>query len=397
MSMSEFEEQLHKKESDSASFLARGRVIPQDFSEEEIAFAQELDSFFALDKEQIPPYFVQTLLEPDDPRFQAVEDGFEHKTRARVFRRLNLHRRLFDTRGSVPATIAGRISSQRPFLILVAACLLFVLFTVAFTSQSFVEGVSILLHGARGGVYQIHSYPTGVLSASYDKNNDHSMRMNLSDAQQRLHFPMYWPQVTPKNFDLDGINLYQDPAQTWADGPVLELQYDYSAPGASSHGSGEIAILEFKPNADVLQVIGLGAAQIILTDAKGYAQAIYVDGQWVWLNRISHRWISGGRSELIYQRNGVVFWIVGDQRDGVDENVLWSIAQSLMPINTRHMTHVGVQIAETQLMNDSSGLFSGDIVAIGSDDNLNGPYLIRVGPDQSPPEKPVEKHMLHQT
>lgn len=395
MSMNEFEEPLHKKEDDTASFLAHGQVIPQDFSEEEITFAQELDSFFAFDKEQIPPYFVQTLLEPDDPRFQVIEDGFEHKTRARVFRRLNLRRRLFDTQGSVLGTVASGVSSRRPFLILVTACMLFLLFTVAFTSQSFVEGVSVLLHGARGGVYQVHSYPTGMLVASYDQNNNQPMRMSLSDAQQRLHFPIYWPQVTPKNFALDGVNLYQDRAQTWAEGPILELQYDYSAPGAPSHGSGEIAILEFKPNAAVLQVIALGAAQIMLTDAKGNPQAIYVDGQWVSPNRYSHRWVSGGRNELIYQRNGIVFWIVGDQRDGVDKNVLLSIAQSLQVFNTTYPVHVGVQMAVTQLVNDSSGLFSGDIIAVGSDDSLDGPYLIRVGPDQPPPEKPVVKHAAH--
>jgi len=395
MSMSEFEEQMPKKENDSASFLVPRQVIPQDFSEEEITFAQELDAFFAFDKEQIPPYFVQTLLEPDNPRFQVIEDGFVHKTRAHVFRRLNLHRRLFDTRGPVHGTVASGVSSRRPLLILVAACLLFLLFTVAFTSQSFVEGVSILLQGARGGVYQVHNYPTGMLLASYDQDHHQSMRMSLSDAQQRLHFPIYWPQVTPKNFDLDSINLYQDQAQTWAEGPILELQYDYSAPGAPSHGSGEIAVLEFKPNADVLQVIGLGAAQIMLTDAKGRSQAIYVDGQWITLNRYSHRWVSGGRNELIYQRNGIVFWIVGDQRDGVDKNVLLSIAQSLQVLNTGHAMHIGVQMAVTRLVNDSSGLFSGDIIAVGSDDNLNGPYLIRVGPDQSPPEKPVVKHAAH--
>jgi hypothetical protein len=395
MSMNEFEERLRKKENDSASFWTHGRAIPQDFSEEEIIFARELDSYFALDKEQIPPYFVQTLLEPDDPRLRVIEDGFEHKMRARIFHRLNLRRRLFDTRGSVLGTVASGVYSQRHFLILVATCLLFLLFTVAFTSQSFVEGVSVLLHGARGGVYQVHSYPTGMLSTAYDRNEDQPMRMSLSDAQQRLHFPIYWPQVTPKNFALDGVNLYQERAQRWAEGPILELQYDYSAPGTPSHGSGEIAILEFKPNADVLQVIGLGAAQIMLTDAKGNPQAIYVDGQWVSLNRYSHRWVSGGRNELIYEQNGIVFWIVGDQRDGVDKNVLLNIAQSLQAFNTSNSVHVEVQMAVTQLVKDSSGLFSGDIIAVGSDDNLNGPNLIRVGPDQSPPERPVVKHAVH--
>ena len=36
-------------------------------------FAQELSALFAPDKEEIPPYFVHTLLESEDPRFQHEE------------------------------------------------------------------------------------------------------------------------------------------------------------------------------------------------------------------------------------------------------------------------------------------------------------------------------------
>jgi len=205
---------------------------------------------------------------------------------------------------------------------------------------------------------------------------------------------MYWPLVTPKNFDLDSINLFQNTKQIWADGPILELQYDYSSPGAQAHGSGEIAILEFKPNDSVLQIIG-GAPQTVLADAKGTPEAIYVDGQWVSLNRYSHRWVTGGRNELIYQRNGIVFWIVGDQRDGIGKDILLGMAQSLQKINAGRFMHEGVQMTATQLVNDSTGLFAGDIIAVGSDDGLSGPYLIRLGSDQPTQEKPIEKHSMH--
>ncbi len=395
MSMNEFEEQSHKREKDFDTLLTHGQVLPQDFSEEDIAFAQELNSFFALEEEKVPPYFAQTLLEPDNPRFQVAGYGFEEKTRARVFRRLNLRRRLFNQRWSSRGVMPV-LPLRHSWLVVVAACLLFVLFTVAFTGQSFVEGVSFLLKGAHAGVYQVHAYPKAILAPSYNQNNDQSSQISLTDAQQRLHFPMYWPQVTPKNFNLDGINLFQNTKQTWADGPMLELQYDYASPGTPAHGSGEIAVLEFKPNNSVLQVIG-GAPQTVLADAKGNPEAIYVDGQWISLNRYSHHWITGGRSELIYQRDGIVFWIVGDQRDGIDRDVLLSIAQSLQIVEASRFMHVGVQMTATQLVNDSSGLFAGDIIAVGSDDGLSGPYLIRLGPDQPPPEKPVEKHAMHRS
>jgi len=391
--MNGFEEQSHKEENDSDTFLTHGQVLPQDFSEEDIAFAQELNSCFVLDEEKVPPYFVQTLLEPDNPRFRVVEHGFEEKTRARVFRRLNLRRRLFKQRWSSLGVMPAA-SLRRSWLVLVAACMLFVLFTVAFTGQSFVEGVSFLLRDAHAGVYQVHAYPMALLAPSYDQNNDQSSQISLMEAQQRLHFPMYWPLVTPKNFDLDNINLFQNTKQMWADGPILELQYDYSSPGASAHGSGEIAILEFKPNDSVLQIIG-GAPQTVLADAKGTPEAIYVDGQWVSLNKYSHRWITGGRNELIYQRKGIVFWIVGDQRDGIDKDVLLSMAQSLQIVDAGRFMHEGVQMTTTQLVNDSSGLFTGDIIAVGSDDGLSGPYLIHLGPDQPSQEKPVEKHAMH--
>ncbi len=395
MSMNEFEEQSHNMEKDSDTLLTHGQVLPQDFSEEDIVFARELNSFFALEEEKVPPYFAQTLLEPDNPRFQVAGYGFEEKTRARVFRRLNLRRRLFNQRWSSRGVMPV-LPLRHSWLVVVAACLLFVLFTVAFTGQSFVEGVSFLLKGAHAGVYQVHAYPMAILAPSYTQNNDQSGQISLTDAQQRLHFPMYWPQVTPKNFNLDGINLFQNTKQTWADGPILELQYDYASPGTPTHGSGEIAVLEFKPTDSVLQVIG-GAPQTVLADAKGNPEAIYVDGQWISLNRYSHHWITGGRSELIYQRDGIVFWIVGDQRDGIDRDILLSIAQSLQIVEASRFMHIGVQMTATQLVNDSSGLFAGDIIAVGSDDGLSGPYLIRLGPDQPPQEKPVERHAMHRS
>jgi len=395
MSMNEFEEQSHKMENDSGTLLTHGQVLPQDFTEEDIVFAQELHSFFAIDEEKVPPYFAQTLLEPDNPGFQVAGYGFEEKTRARVFRRLNLRRRLFNhswpSRGIMPV-----LPLRHSWPALVAACLLFVFFTVAFTGQSFVEGVSFLLKGAHAGVYQVHSYPMALLGSSYRKHDDQPNQIGLADAQQRLHFPIYWPQVTPKNFDLDSINLFQNTRQTWADGPILELQYDYTSPGTAAHGSGQIAILEFKPNDSVLQIIG-GAPQTVLADAKGNPEAIYVDGQWVTLNRYSHRWIAGGRSELIYQRDGIVFWIVGDQRDGIDKDALLSIAQSLQIVEASRFINVGVQMTVTQFVNDSSGLFTGDIIAVGSDDGLSGPYLIHLGTDQLLQEKPIEKHAMHRS
>jgi hypothetical protein len=396
MSMSEFERQPNKKEEDSISFLVHRRVIPADFSEEDIVFAQELEALFALDEEDIPPYFVQTLLEPDDPGFQAVEPGFERKTRARVFRRLHLHRRLFSSRRPPLGLAASGVPVRRSLVAVIAVCMLLMLFTVAFTSQSFVEGVAVLLHGARAGVYQVHTYPNGVTSVSYGQNHAQAQHVNLAVAQQRLHFPIYWPQMTPNSYLLENIYLYQEPEQTWADGPLLELEYDNASPAATIHGTGQIAIREFKSNENILQVVEAGAADAIQIDTKGRAQAIYVDGHWISSNRFSHHWVYGGRSELIYQKDGVVFWIVGDQRDGIGKDALLKIAQSLEVVNIGHFGHIEVEMTDAvQLVDGSSGLFTGDIIAAFPDDGEGSPDLIHVGPGQAPQEKPIQKHGMH--
>jgi len=73
----------------------------------------------------------------------------------------------------------------------------------------------------------------------------------------------------------------------------------------------------------------------VQTDQHGQPQAIYVDGQWIPHGK-AFLWIAGGRSELIYQQNGVIFWIAGDQHDGLGEKDLWKIAQSLHPIPFSH-------------------------------------------------------------
>ncbi|SRR6266851_1052673 len=394
--MSEFDRQVNKGEENPPSFPVRGRVVPPDFSEEDIAFAQELGTLFVLDEEEVPHYLVQTLLESGDPRFPVIEPGFEQKTRARVFRHLHLHRRLFSSHRPPLGLAASGVPVRRSLVAVIAVCMLLMLFTVAFTSQSFVEGLAVLLHGARAGVYQVHTYPNGVTSASFRHNNAQPKQISLIGAQQRLHFPIYWPQMTPNSYLLENIYLYQEPEQTWADGPLLELEYNNASPAATIHGTGQIAIREFKPNQDILQVVETSAAHAIQIDTKGRAQAIYVDGHWISSNRFSHRWVYGGRSELIYQKDGVVFWIVGDQRDGIGKDALLKIAQSLEVANIGHFGHIEVEMTDAvQLVDGSSGLFTGDIIAAFPDDGEGSPYLISIGPDQAPQENPIQKHGMH--
>src|SRR5947209_18023498 len=136
MSMSEFEKELNRWEDDAPRLSMQERALPSDFSMEDVAFAQELETLFAINEEEVPPYFVQTLLEPEDPRFQVVEHGFEHKTSARVFRRLKLKRQLFHPRRLALRKMVTAVPLQRPLIAVVAACLLFMFITMAATATS---------------------------------------------------------------------------------------------------------------------------------------------------------------------------------------------------------------------------------------------------------------------
>src|SRR4051794_61633 len=102
MSMSGFEKQPNNEEDEDEFFsLLRQEPYPEDFSEEDMVFTNDLHALFSPEDEELPPYYVQTLLTMDDQRFEPTGPGFEHKTSARVFRRLKLKRRLFYRQGTL--------------------------------------------------------------------------------------------------------------------------------------------------------------------------------------------------------------------------------------------------------------------------------------------------------
>ncbi|HYL42674.1 MAG TPA: hypothetical protein VEU97_04745 [Ktedonobacteraceae bacterium] len=391
MSMSEFERQLNSMwENDLSSLSTQREALPPDFSDDDKAFVQELDSLFDIHEEEVPPLYVQTLLDVEGPRFQPVENGFEYKTRARVFRRLKLRRRLTDTGRPSLGSLIREMPLRRTHAPTMALILL-VFFTVILTSNSFASGMQLLLSGGRAGVMQVHNYPKGVKTGAIAKYAsglpDTSPTLSLQAAQQKLHnWTLYWPHHLPDNYSLSNIYLYQEKQQSWADGPFMEL--DFALPAAQAHGRGLLAIREFrlKPNVNVLQVVKDGAAQPIKVDQNGQAQAIYVDGQWILRNKIFPTWMYGQRSELIYQQDGIVFWIVGDQRDGIGKDELLRIATSLQVFHVSRAIHVGNDstMNSVSLMDgDVNSPFTGDVLAIFPDDSNVGPYLTLVG-SQSP-------------
>ncbi len=401
MSTNEFDRKLPGEGDDQLPLFTQGCPLPADFNEEDIAFVEELYTLFT-PEEQLDN--VQTLLASEDLRYYTVEPGFEQKTNARVFRRLKLRRRLLHTPRSVLSSFncgISSISARRSLLASAAAFLLILIFTIAFTAPSFAAGLTILLHGARGGVYLANNYPKNVHKLTHKQKplqitaKNQSDQISLSGAQQQLHFQMYWPESLPGNYALDSVYLYHTADTPWADGPVVELVYNVY--GVKPKGTGQIVIREFKPIEDVLQLVQDNTAHPIQTDQHGQSQAIYVDGQWIPHGK-AFLWIKGGRCELIYQQNGIIFWVAGDQHDGLGEKGLWRIAQSIRPLTFSHdlMLLRDESTSVTQVsLGDVHDPYATDVLVISPDGSSTGAYFITVNSYQSQSEKPVQKTVNH--
>lgn len=387
MSMSEYNRDIDGQEQNDPTCPTGLHDFPADFSEEDMAFAQEIGSLFAIDEEVMPPLFVQTLMESEDARYQPIEPRFEQKTSARVFRRLKLRRRLFGTHRLAWQHLSDRLPGQRVLVAFVAACLLFMLVTMVATSASFASGLNILMTGKHGGVLQSLGYPTGLLARKNTNVTSKAVKpvanvplrakqLSLMEMQQQLQFPMYLPTSLPKNYTMSGISMHENLGYQWADGPIMEVDYRFTR-SIASRGLGGVTIYEFKAKEQVLQVVQQGAAHLIQFDGQGHASAIYVDGQWVRISKYAHTWSYGTRSELIYEMNGVLFWIVGDQRDGISRDELLSIAGSLKVFDVNHALHmIGRITAMDVAVDDPSWVFANDVVYIDSPD---GPLWTIIG------------------
>jgi hypothetical protein len=296
---------------------------------EEHALAARLCSLFSLEQEEIPPLYVETLV--GDSRHSPLESGFEQKITYQVFRRLGLERRhLFAlaaepepiplparVRGSQtwePLRRLGRLSGTA-----VACVAAFMLVSIVLASPSFASGVRLLL--GHSGIQPVSSYPSGVVPSS-------------TMAPHRAKGAPPSPPLT--QIDWLGRNvagyvyentLVNAPAQ-WSDGPVVELIYE--RPG-NTPGSGLLDVREFRLSpayAGVLLVVQQGSAIPVMV---GNQQGVYVDGRWV-RTGLQPTWQFGVKSELIFERDGFIFWIVGDQRDGAGQGQLIAAAGQLQSV-----------------------------------------------------------------
>ncbi len=392
MSTSEYENQ--NKEWDNLFPSTIEPALPDDFTEEDLVFSQELSSLFSPADEILPPYYAQTLLQAEDPRYTPVDDAFAHKTSARVFRVLKLRRRLFPRRrsplGAIRETLRDIVESKS-LVAWAAALMLMMMLTAAFTAPSFEQGVSVLLHESRAGVLNVKKPPPNIRHNTsnnaysfpgYNPHNTRPIQTPLLAAEHMLSFTLQWPQWLPANYTLDTIKVYAYSGDTWADGPVVDLVYDIDASPSAPKGTGQIVVREFNPTEQVLQVVQDGYAVLIGADQYGEnPEAIYVNGQWMLTDKMSPRvWKNGGRSEIIYQQSDVVFWIAGDQRDGNNEKVLWKMAQSLTqsasPMSPMLLKSVKATIYLPNSVDAIYDPFANDIMYVASADGSSGQYYM---------------------
>jgi hypothetical protein len=312
---------------DSAGTDHTEQRFPADFSLEEEVFASELRELFPLEAEILPPQFVQTVIE--DERQSPTPPGFEQKLTYNVFSRLSLQRGpLFPRQSRTPWENVRQAFSgvTRPLSASLVAVALLMIFSVVVASPSFAAGMQLLL--THTGVRQVSHYP-GEVSASLPK-------VPVKAATPNPTFPVSWLGAKADKYDFSGARVV--PAQRWSDGSMVEMQY--TIPG-DTPGSGVLDIREFQVATDlsaVLQMVETGSATWLNVNGT---PAVYVNG--IWSDRAIHQqpmvdgptWQFGIRSELMIERDGVVFWIVGDQRDGADEAELVKLANTLTVTSSR--------------------------------------------------------------
>jgi hypothetical protein len=312
---------------DSAGTDHTEQRFPADFSHEEAIFASELRELFPLEAEILPPQFIQTVIE--DERHSPTPPGFEQKLTYSVFSQLSLPRGpLFPHQQRTPWENVRQAFTRttRPLSATLVAVALLMVVSVIVASPSFAAGVQLLL--AHTGVRQITHYP-GDVSSSLPNVPFKSTTLNPT-------YSVSWLGPKADKYDFSGARAL--PAQRWSSGPIVEVQYTIPE---ETPGSGVLDIREFQVASDlsgVLQMVQAGSATWLNINGM---PAVYVDG--IWSDRAMRQqpmmdaptWQFGVRSELMIERDGVVFWIVGDQRDGADEAELVRLAGMLTVTSSR--------------------------------------------------------------
>jgi len=292
-------------------------LYPPDFTQDEALFASELRDLYDIEREDLPAGYVPTVLGYE--RHKPAMPGFERRLTHRVFRELNLPGRPLFERSPVAqfgAALAEPVEqlrrAGRSAVAVLASVLLVMVLSMLFATPTFADGLQILL--GHTGVQQVAAYPRNVHSPEQQEPN-----------REDIQTPLYWMGQSVGDFSYLGMRPL--PSDGWSKGPVVDIQYVLNH---TSKGSGVLDIRMFQVSdryAAVLKVVQTGSAH---ETNVGADPAIFVDGAWYGPVR-QQGWRAGSRTELILERDDVIFWIVADPRDGMGEAQLVALASKLQP------------------------------------------------------------------
>lgn len=289
-----------------------GRCSPGDFSTVDLSLARDLNSLFSVEREELPPLFVQTLA--GDCHDWQAPSGLTQRVTYRVFRRLHLPRRLFHTAQRAEKPAGVQALKRLPRTVGVSTVLALLLMSLVAVAPSFANGLRLLLGNT--GVQVAPSYPHQAI-------NDMVLTQYLSlrEVEDSVPFQSFWLGESQAGYHYQSLLLHM--GQQWADGPVVEVQY--RLPEAT--GTGLLSVREFlpAPGSTVLLVVAEHAAQQVQVAGQ---PAIYINGRWV-RHQGELSWEYGTQAELLYQANGLIFWITADQRDGATADSLEAMAAAL--------------------------------------------------------------------
>jgi hypothetical protein len=298
--------------------------LPDDFTQDEALFAGELRDAYDIEREDLPSGYVPAVLGYE--RHKPATPSFERRLTYRVFRALSLpqsplfERNLMRQFGAALAEPAERLRhAGRATVGVLASALLVMVMSMVFATPSFADGLQILL--GHTGVQQVAAYPRNIQQSG-------PQQVAQLDREE-IQIPLYWMGSTVGDYSYLGMRKL--PTEVWSKGPVVDIQYVLSH---TSKGSGVLDIRTFQVSdryAAVLKVVQTGSAHETKVGAN---HAIFVDGAW---QTVGGRqvWRNGLRSEVILEKNGVIFWFVGDPRDGLTEDQMLAMANQLVPA-TRH-------------------------------------------------------------
>jgi hypothetical protein len=298
--------------------------FPDDFTQDEALFASELRTVFDIEREDLPSGYVPTVLGFE--RHKPAMPGFERRVTRQVFHELNLPGLpLFDRRPvqQIRAIFAEQADQLqrvgRSAAGVLTAVLIVMVLSMLFATPSFADGMQILL--GHTGVQQVAAYPRNVGKPAPQPVEP-----------QEVQTPLYW--MGPAVGDYTYLGMRKVPNEGWSTGPIVDVQYVLTH---VSKGSGILDVRMFQvadKYAAVLKVVQDGSAH---ETTVGGAKAAFVSGAWQTYGR-NKTWRFDARNEVIFERDGMVFWIASDPRDGLTEAQIIAAASQMRPATRRDLS-----------------------------------------------------------